>query len=92
METKLKIPEKAETIARELVYEYKDHGFVIDSDEAKKHLGDWIVSDSKGIEFAEEVYKLYDVVGLFLRIFSSKYMWWVGPSKDKNVFLMDIPK
>lgn len=93
LETKPKIAKKAETIARELVYEYKHHGFVIDSDEAKKHLGsDWIVSDSKEIEFAEKVYKLYDLVALFLSIFSSKYMWWVGPSKDGNVFLMDLPK
>jgi hypothetical protein len=93
LETKPKIVKKAETIARELVYEYKHHGFVIDSDEAKKHLGsDWIVSDSKEIEFAEKVYKLYDLVTLFLNILVSKYMWWVGPSRDGSVFLMDLPK
>jgi membrane-bound ClpP family serine protease len=93
IETKSKIAKKAEIIARELVYEYKHHGFVIDSDEAKKHLGsDWIVSASKEIEFAEKIYKLYDLVTLFLNVTASKYIWWVGTSRDGNVFLLDIPK
>jgi ClpP class serine protease len=93
IETKPKIAKKAEAIARGLVYEYKHHGFVIDSDEAKKHLGsDWIVSDSKEIEFAEKIYKLYDLVTLFLNITVSKYIWWVGSSRDRNIFFMDLPK
>jgi hypothetical protein len=93
IETKPKMAGKAETIARELVYEYKHHGFVIDSDEAKKHLGsDWISFNSKETQFAEEIYKLYDLVTLFLNIALSKYLWWVGSSKDSNVFILDLPK
>jgi hypothetical protein len=93
IETKPKIASKAEAIARELVYEYKHHGFVIDSDEAKKHLGtDWIVSASKEIEFAEKIYRLYDLVTPFLNIEMSKYMWWVGSSKEGNIYLVDLPK
>jgi hypothetical protein len=93
IETKPKIAKKAETIARELVYEYKHHGFVIDSDEAKKHLGsEWIISESKEVEFAEKIYKLYDLVTLFLNITASKYIWWVGSSRAENLYFMDIPK
>lgn len=93
IETKPKIAGKAETIARELVYEYKHHGFVIDFDEAKNHLGsDWVVSDSQEIGFAEKIYRLYDLVTLFLNIHLSKYIWWVGSSRAGNIFLMDLPK
>ena len=93
IEAKPRMARKAQTVARELVYEYKHHGFVIDSDEARKHLGpDWIVSDSKEIEFAEKIYRLYDLVTLFLNIKVSKYIWWAGSSRDSNIFIMDLPK
>ena len=43
----------AEKIANDLVYEYKDHGFVIDIEEARDHMGSsWIISDSPEIAFA----------------------------------------
>lgn len=91
IETKPGLARKAETIARELVYEYKHHGFVIDADEAKKHLGDhWIVTNSEEIQFAESVYRLYDLVSLFLNIEQAKYMWWVGSCKESSIFFMDL--
>lgn len=93
LETKPDISRNPETIAQELVYEYKHHGFVIDSDEAKKHLGtNWVISDSEEIQFAEEIYRLYDLVTLFLNIERSKYLWWVGALKDKNLIFLDMPK
>jgi hypothetical protein len=40
--TKPRLAKKAESAAKELVHEYKDHAFVIDFEEAKMHLGsDW---------------------------------------------------
>lgn len=39
LSTKSTLKQKASGIARQLVYEYKDHGFVIDLDEAQGHLG-----------------------------------------------------
>ncbi len=93
IETKPQLAKKADQIARELVYVYKHHGFVIDFDEAKKHLGtDWIVSTSKEIEFAEKLYKLYDLVSIFLTIRVSKYIWWVGSSKEQSIILLSTPK
>jgi len=45
--------------AWELVHEYKDHGFVIDVEEARSHLGGgWIESDSLEIKFGEDIYEL----------------------------------
>jgi len=93
LETKPRLSRNPETIARELVYEYKHHGFVIDSDEAKKHLGaDWVISESEEIQFAEKIYRLYDLVTLFLNLERSKYMWWVGELKERNMIFMDLPK
>ena len=36
--TKSKLPKPAEEVAKELVHEYQDHGFVIDLEEARMHL------------------------------------------------------
>ncbi len=92
LETKPIMVGKAESIAKDLVYEYKHHGFVIDYDEAREHLGsEWIILNSKEVSFAEEIYRLYDYVSLFLRIRVSKYIWWVG-SSNKTILIMDLPK
>lgn len=92
LETKPSMVGKAEAIAKELVYEYKHHGFVIDFYEAQEHLGSgWIRCNTKEVAFAEEIYRLYDFVTLFLNIEISKYIWWVGSSK-KTILIMDVPK
>ncbi|GEM_PF-1400273 len=59
---------KAEQIARDLVYAYKDHGFVIDLEEARSRLGnDWIRTDTPELEFAERVYRSFHHASLFPR-------------------------
>lgn len=69
----------ANRIAKELVYEYKDHSFVIDFEEAKEHLGDlWVVSDTPEIKFAEGVYQALDHANLLLDIFHNKHLSVVG--------------
>jgi ClpP class serine protease len=73
LSTKASLAAKASNIAKELVYEYKDHGFVIDLDEAKKHLGeDWIKTDTPELKAAEAIYNLLDVVNFFLNFSQSK--------------------
>lgn len=75
--------EKATQIAQDLVYEYKDHGFVIDIEEARQHLGDsWVLTDTPEIEFASSVYGLYEQVDIALRFLKGKYLYLVGSAVD----------
>ena len=69
-------------VAKCLVNEYKDHGFVIDIDEAINLLGNKIIqSNSAEYKAADEIYKFLDVVDLFLRP-KDKYFWYVGAVQD----------
>ena len=62
------LPKPAGHIAHDLVHEYKDHGFVIDYEEARSHLGDaWIRTDTPELALAEEVYTFYEQANLFLQ-------------------------
>lgn len=77
--TKSHLQESAKKIAKDLVYEYKDHGFVIDLEEARGHLGEsWILSETPEAEFADKVYKIYEEVDLGLRFIRGKYLSFVG--------------
>lgn len=67
--TKASLNAKAPTIARELVHEYKDHGFVIDLAEAQQHLGsDWVKTDTKELRAAERIYSHFNYVNLILPV------------------------
>lgn len=68
LSTKPNLHKKAAAVAKELVHEYKDHGFVIDLDEAKMHLGaDWITTGTPELAAAEEIYSHFELVNYFLR-------------------------
>jgi membrane-bound ClpP family serine protease len=76
---KADVKQNAAQIAQELVYEYKDHSFVIDIEEARAHLGSsWIISDSAEINFAEKVHQKLDSVNLMLGILRKKKLLVVG--------------
>jgi hypothetical protein len=67
-----------EQVAKHLVNHYKDHDFVIDSDEATTLLGDGIVKQGTSeYQCADEIYRLLDLVGIFLSIRDKQY-WYVG--------------
>jgi hypothetical protein len=69
LSTKAHLRSRAGEIARELVHEYKDHGFVIDLAEAQLHLGsEWVKSGTAESEFAERLYDYYDMVNLMLAL------------------------
>ena len=89
LQTKPHLVTKAPKIAKELVYEYKHHGFVIDIEEARLHLGDnWIKSETPEIAFAEEVYKLFDQVNLIFDILGkSKRLLILGKTNDDFLIL-----
>jgi membrane-bound ClpP family serine protease len=66
-------------IAKKLVYEYKHHGFVIDSDEAIEVLGEkWLKTQSKEIDFCEEIYLIFEDYNLLLNIFKNKRLLVIG--------------
>lgn len=74
---------RAEKIAKQLVYEYKDHGFVIDAEEARALLEDGlIVTDSPEIRFAEKLHQKLENVNMWLRIGQKKKLAVVGGLKD----------
>ena len=61
-------PDRAVKIAKYLTYEYKDHGFVIDRDEATDIFGaDSVVRSSNELAFGEEAYDLIANVDKGLR-------------------------
>jgi len=82
---KLKVRPNATKIANELVYEYKDHSFVIDIEEAREHLGDsWIIIDSAEIRLAEAVYEVFEHANLLLQIFRKMRLTVVGSILSEN--------
>jgi hypothetical protein len=79
LSTKPRLVPLASDIARELVHEYKDHAFVIDLEEAQKHLGsDWIKTDTDELKAAESLYSLFEIVNLFYGLAHSKRLLVVG--------------
>ena len=92
LQKKEKVRDMAEKIANDLVYEYKDHGFVIDIEEARDHMGSsWIISDSPEIAFAEKVNQLFNQVNLFLEIGKKERLLVVGSMMDDSL-IWDLPK
>ena len=68
--------------ANHLVNHYKDHGFVIDFDEAMGLLGDKMILQNT-IEYraSDEIYKLLDFFRFVLRI-NDRQFWYVGGIED----------
>src|SRR6185369_239631 len=88
LSTKVHLVERAGQIARELVYEYKHHGFVIDLAEATTHLGsDWIKGVSPELALAETVYSHFEDVDLWLGMVAQKRIIMVGELKSEPILL-----
>ncbi len=93
LSTKSALAAKASQIAKELVYEYKDHGFVIDLDEAQRHLGDeWVKTGTVELEFAEKVYSHFDWVNVFLSLYRSKRLLVMGSLRKPIVIIFEREK
>lgn len=93
LSNKPNLPKPANDIAKDLVHTYKDHGFVIDFEEAKDHLGDdWIRTGTPELAVAEQLYSLFDEVNIFLDIFHSKRVLVVGEFSAEDVFVFKKPK
>jgi len=91
LSTKPHLASRAAAAAQELVYEYKHHGFVIDRDEAREHLGDqWILSDTPIQAFAEDLYGLFEQVNLFLGFIKKKRLVVIG-DLETDVMVFNAP-
>jgi len=92
LSTKPNLIPKAAAIAKELVHEYKDHGFVIDIEEARQHLGEyWIKTDTPELKAAEAIYSLFDKVNFFLRLAKSKRLVISGGAAlASSILVLDI--
>jgi hypothetical protein len=89
LSTKPRLIPRAGTIAKELVHEYKDHGFVIDLDEAQKHLGsDWIKTGTNELKAGEAIYRLLEVVNLFYGMAHSKRILVTGGAASADSVLI----
>ena len=86
LSTKPSLAGKTQDIAFKLVYEYKDHGFVIDADEAQEMLGtEFIKTNSAIINIAERFYRIYEDADIFLRFVKQKKLVIVGNYCDDTM-------
>lgn len=75
------------SVADQLVNHYKDHGFVIDFDEARDLLGDAIVrEDTAEYAFSNAVFHSLDIIRLILDVVLSKDVEIVGALNGIRVF------
>lgn len=73
------LKEKSNAIARKLVHEYKDHGFVIDAVEAQGILGAEVIKfDTPELRFAEAVHTKINLINLLLGVFNNKTVRILG--------------
>jgi hypothetical protein len=71
----------AKTLADHLVNHYKDHGFVVDFDEARELLGDGIVKqETPEYAYCNAVYESFDFVRFLLKVILGKDVDLVGGS------------
>lgn len=69
----------ANSLASHFVNHYKDHGFVIDIDEARGLLGESIVRDStREYRAANDIFVFLNNVKIALDIFRDEKFWYVG--------------
>lgn len=77
----------ATALADHFVNHYKDHGFVIDADEAEKYLGKGIINvGTPEYQFANAVYELTDFLAFVLRRIFKKQFDFVGGTGDFRLF------
>jgi hypothetical protein len=79
LSTKPELRNGAQAAAHDLVYGYKDHGFVIDIEEAKTHLGDtWIRTGTPELAAAEAIYSHFESVNFFMGMVKPKRLIVTG--------------
>lgn len=73
-----KLPKDIDEIAKNFVYEYKDHSFVVDKEEATKFLGDIIKVNTPEYKLANEIHQFMSTLNLLAGILRKKNIGIVG--------------
>lgn len=81
------LPKTIEEVAKNFVYEYKDHSFVIDKEEATKFLGDTIKVNSHEYELANAIHLFMGTLNLLAGILKKKNIAIIG--SYKNIVMND---
>jgi len=76
-----KTPKDIEEVAKNFVYEYKDHSFVIDKEEATKFLGDIIKVNTPEYQLANDIHQFMSTLNLLAGIFRKKNIGIIGDCK-----------
>ncbi len=80
------LKQKPTTIAKDLVYSYKDHGFVIDKTEATTIFGENIVKkDTNEYELGNRVYSALMFISRLARVMHH-YFYFIGSSESEPHF------
>jgi uncharacterized protein YjgD (DUF1641 family) len=82
-----KLSKSVEEVAKNFVYEYKDHSFVIDKEEASKFLGDIIKVNSQEYELANAIHQFMGTLNLLAGILKKKNVAIIG--NCKNIVMND---
>lgn len=75
------LPKDIDEVARNFVYEYKDHSFVVDKEEAMKFLGDMIKVNTPEYKLANDIHLFMGSLNLFAGIVRKKNVGIVGDCK-----------
>lgn len=88
-----KLPQSPREIAGHLVNHYKDHGFVIDFDEALQLLGDQVVKfDTPEYKTSDEIFQMLDLLAFALGQEKRLKLSFIGDAKDGLILLPDSEK
>lgn len=81
------LPKTPNEIANELVYKYKDHGFVIDKSEAIKILGnDVIKTNTEEYELSNEIYQFLDTLSRFSDYIKHNFYFIGGIDSEPTIY------
>lgn len=76
-----KLPKDIDEIAKNFVYEYKDHSFVVDKEEATKFLGDVIKVNTPEYKLANEIHQFMSTLNLIVGVIRKKNIGIIGNYK-----------
>ncbi len=75
-------------VAHDLVYSYKDHSFVIDKDEAKKHLGGYIKEGTDEYRLGDDINRFLEEIQILVQVLKKKNLSIIG--NFKNISFFDV--
>lgn len=75
------LPKEVDEVAKNFVYEYKDHSFVVDKEEAMKFLGDMVKVNTPEYQLANEIHLFMGTLNLFAGLIRKKNIGIIGECK-----------